>query len=404
MASIDEQLAALKRGVVDLISEDELRARLERAAREGRPLRVKLGLDPTAADVHLGFTVVLRKLRQFQEQGHRAVLIIGDYTALVGDPSGRSRTRPMLDEAAIESNLQTYLDQVGHIILTDGEHLEIRRNGEWFREMSFRETIELAGRITVARVLERDDFQKRLKAQQPIGLHELLYPLMQALDSVKVRADVELGGTDQLFNLIAGRDLMRDFGMPAQVAMTMPLLVGLDGTDKMSKSLGNAIGVTEDPRNMFGKTMSVADELMENWFTLLSTRPLAEVKELLARPRDAKIRLAMDIVESHHGAGEAARQRGLWEEQVSQKTYVPPDAPQVLVPAAKVLDGRVWIVDLLVLVCHAKSNGEARRLITGGGVQYNFERVEDDSIHFPVRDGDVLKTGKKRWARLRLEG
>jgi tyrosyl-tRNA synthetase len=403
MPTIAEQMALLRRGAVELTSEEDLRARIESSAKSGKPLRVKLGLDPTSADVHLGHTVVLRKLRQFQDLGHLAVLIIGDYTALVGDPSGRSKARPNLDYAAIERNLKTYLEQVDTVIKTDKASLEIRYNGEWFKALEFRKVIELAGKITVARVLERDDFTRRFKAQQPIGLHELLYPMMQAYDSVMVQADVELGGTDQLFNLIAGRDLMREHGMAPQVILTVPLLIGLDGSEKMSKSLGNVIGVKDDPRGMFGKTMSIPDALMENWFTMLTARPLDEVRALIAKnPRDAKVRLAMDIVECYHGAGAAEEQRNLWDKQVSDVEYVPPDVPEVRIPPEKIADGRVWIVDLLTLAGHAKTNGEARRLVQGGGVQVNFRSVADEHAKVEVKDGDVLKTGKKRWARVKI--
>ncbi len=403
MPTVPEQLDLYRRGVVDLLTQEELRLKLESAAKEGRQLRVKLGLDPTAADVHLGFTVVLRKMRQFQDMGHRGVLIIGDYTALVGDPSGRSRTRPRLDYETVQRNLKNYLEQVSAIIMTSEEHLEIRFNGTWFKEMEFKDVIAMAGKITVARVLERDDFSKRFNAQLPIGLHELLYPMMQAYDSVEVEADVELGGTDQLFNLTAGRDLMRDHGLEPQVALTMPLLLGLDGTEKMSKSLGNAIGVTEDPRNMFGKTMSIPDHLMQNWFTLLTDRPLDEVVALVkTNPRDAKLRLATDIVAYFHGDEEAELQCELWDEQVSDRRYVPPDVVEVAVPAEKVENDAVRIVDLLVLAGHAKSNGEGRRLVKGGGVQVNFERVTDEYAKVPVRHGTILKTGKKRWAKLYL--
>jgi tyrosyl-tRNA synthetase len=390
-----EQLARVTRGIVEVHTRDELAAKLQAAAAAGRPLRVKLGLDPTAPDIHLGHTVVLRKLRQFQDLGHQAVLIIGDYTARVGDPSGRNRTRPPLNDAQIERHLETYLDQVRAVL--DVRNLEIRRNGEWFGRMSFADVLKLAGSATVARMLERDDFAKRYGAGTPIGLHELLYPLMQARDSVEVAADVELGGTDQTFNLLAGRDLQRACGQQQpQVAITMPLLVGLDGTDKMSKSLGNYVGVTEPPAEMFGKLMSIPDRLMSNYFTLLTDMPEGEISTVLSgHPRQAKERLAREIVTGFHSA-EAAAEAGAEFRRVFSEHALPEDIPDLeLAPVP------LNILDLLVAAGHARSKTEARRLIEAGSVHLNDRPMTDWRTTVTPADGAVLRTGKRRFARLR---
>src|ERR1022692_1455597 len=278
-STLDQQLALLLHGTDKVYSPDELKKRLEYAARNGRPLRVKLGLDPTAPDLHLGHSVVLRKLRQFQDLGHKAVLIIGDYTALIGDPTGQNKTRPMLSDADIERNAKTYFEQAGRILDTAPDKLEIRRNGEWLAKMNFADVLRLASQMSVARMLERDTFEKRFKADVTIGIHEFLYPLMLGHDSVMIQADVELGA-DQLFNNLVGRDLQRDAGQEPQIVMILPILEGLDGVEKMSKSKGNYIGITESPKDMFGKTMSIGDELMWRWYALLFLKTPAEIAEL----------------------------------------------------------------------------------------------------------------------------
>jgi len=308
---VDEQLEVIKRAVVQIFPENELVEKLKKSEKSGTPLRIKLGIDPTAPDIHLGHTVVIRKLRQFQDMGHTGVLIIGDYTALIGDPSGREKTRPQLTSDEIEKNAKTYLEQVGRIL--DMEKVEIVRNGEWFKEFSFRDVLKLVSKMTVARMLERDDFSKRFKSETPVGLHEFIYPLMQGFDSVMVKADVELGGTDQTFNLTVGRDLQRDNGEEPQVAITLPILVGTDGTLKMSKSYGNYIAVEDSPKEMYGKVMSIPDGIMRNYFELLTDVPLAEVGELLkdtAHPMEAKKRLAREIVAGYYGA-DAAEEEAL---------------------------------------------------------------------------------------------
>ncbi|MHC4915057.1 MAG: tyrosine--tRNA ligase [Planctomycetota bacterium] len=391
---VGRQLEVMRRGAVEIHTAEDLERKVRAAVGEERPLRVKLGLDPTAPDIHLGHTVVLGKLRQFQDLGHQAVLIIGDYTGMVGDPSGRSKTRPPLTVEEIEKNLKTYLEQVDAVL--DVEKLEIRRNGEWFSKMSFADVLKMAGASTVARMLERDDFAKRYKSGAPIGVHELLYPLMQARDSVEIRADIELGGTDQTFNLLAGRDMQRSLGQEPQVALTTPLLVGLDGTEKMSKSLGNYVGVTESAGEMFGKVMSLADTMMKPYFTLLTDLPGGEIEEVLAgHPREAKERLGREIVTRYHSEAAADDAAAEFRRVFSEKK-LPSDMPEVKLPAKTIV-----IVDLLMLAGHARSRSDARRLIAGGGVSVDGEKIADIHADVSPPDGAVLQTGKRRFARLK---
>jgi tyrosyl-tRNA synthetase len=397
-----EQVEFLRRGTQEITTEEDLLKKLDRAYRTGTPLRVKLGVDPTSPDIHLGHTVVLRKLRQFQDLGHKAVLIIGDYTALVGDPSGVNKTRPILTVEQVDANAQTYLDQVNAVL--DVSSAEIVRNGDWFKKLSFKEVIELAAKSTVARMMERDDFTKRWAAHQPISVHELLYPLMQGYDSIMVRADVELGGTDQTFNLLVGRQLQRDSGLEAQVAMTMPILVGLDGVDKMSKSKGNYIGVSEPPAAMFGKVMSIADDLMQNYFTLLTSVPEPEYREILAgNPRDAKVALGTKIVATFYGdkaAAEAAEEFS----RVFSRHELPTDVPEIVVERAKLVDGRIWIIDLVFAAASfAASGSDARRLVSQGGVTIDEKRVDDAAAKVELKGGEVLKVGKRRFGRIVLK-
>ncbi|MFW5856806.1 MAG: tyrosine--tRNA ligase [Planctomycetota bacterium] len=399
--SVDEQLAVLRRGADAIYSEDDLKKKLETSAAQDRPLRVKLGLDPTAPDIHLGHTVVLRKLRQFQDLGHQAVLIIGDATARIGDPTGKSATRPILSDEAIAANLQTYLDQVGGIL--DVERLEIVHNGAFFNDMRFGDVMRLAGRMTVARMLERDDFSKRYKAGVPISLHEFFYPLMQGWDSVMIRADVELGGTDQTFNNLVGRDLQREEGQAPQVVLVMPILPGLDGEQKMSKSLGNFIGVRDAPNEMFGKVMSIPDALMRDYFVLLTDLPEAEIDGILGGdPRQGKARLGREIVAQYHGpeAGAAADAEFT---RVFAKKELPEDMPEVTVPADELEDGGVWICRLITLAGHAASTSEARRLVQGGAVSLDGEKMADPKGRVAPVTGQVLKSGKRRFAVLRVE-
>ncbi len=397
MKPVEEQLRILLRGVADLVSEEALREKLAL----GRPLRVKLGIDPTASDIHIGFAVVLRKLRQFQELGHQAVLIVGDATAQVGDPSGKNTTRPMLSEAEVRANAESYIEQIGRIV--DLERLEVRYNGEWFSPMRFRDTIALASRITVARVLERADFTKRMEQRLPIGLHELFYPMMQAYDSVMVRADVELGGTDQRFNLLLGRHLQPQFEQPPQVCLMTPLLVGLDGVRKMSKSYGNTIGIAEAPEQQYGKTMSIPDALMRDWFIHATELDLDVIERLLqGHPNVAKQRLAREIVTLYHGPEAAQAAAAHFRKTVIEKQR-PDEVPTFRIEAA-LYEGEVVPLAALLAAAFSISRGEARRLIEQGGVRIDGEVVRDPHHRWTPRDGQVIRAGKRRWVRLSLDG
>lgn len=390
-APAEAQLETLRRGVASIMPEAELLERL----RAGRPLRVKLGVDPTAPDIHLGHTVVLQKLRQFQELGHHAVLIIGDFTALIGDPSGRSATRPAASAAEIRDHARTYEDQVFKVL--DRARTEIRHNAEWLAGLSLEDVIRLAGRMTVARMLERDDFRQRYRACSPIGLHEFLYPLMQGYDSVVVRADVELGGTDQTFNLLVGRDLQQAAGQAGQVTMVLPLLEGTDGTQKMSKSLGNHIGITDAPEEMFGKLMSLTDELMLRYYALLSGTAPARQEEIArggVHPMEAKKSLAAELVERFHGPEAAARAARFFEERFQKRTAHRP-VPVRLHTAAN----EVWICQLIKDVGFAGSTSEARRLVAQGAVRVDGRPVD---VNFQFQKGThrLLEVGRRRLAEV----
>jgi len=400
---VEGDLEVIRRGTVDILTVEDLARKLEAHHRGERPpLRVKLGLDPTSPDLHLGHSIVLRKCRQFQELGHKVVLIIGDATSAVGDPSGRSKTRPVLSREQIEANCRTYFEQAGKILRLDDEVLEIRYNGEWFRSMSFEEIVGLMSRMTVARLLERDDFSKRYKAGVPIALHELFYPIMQGYDSVMVRSDVELGGTDQTFNLLVGRSFQPDFGQEAQVAITMPLLVGLDGKQKMSKSLGNHIAVVDAPRDMFGKVMSLPDELMRSYYELLTDVPMDEVERILAgHPMEAKKRLAVEITAFYYDRATAEREREEFERAFSRRE-LPTEIPEYEAPPAGE-DGRRALLELVLATGGFSSRKEARRLIMQGGVKVNGEAVKDPAARIELSPETVLKIGKKRFARFRAE-
>jgi tyrosyl-tRNA synthetase len=368
---------------VDVIPREELDRRLH----SGERLRVKLGIDPTAPDIHLGFAVVLRELRAFQDLGHTAVLVIGDYTARVGDPSGRSKERPVLSPEQIEENTRTYLEQA--YLILDRDRAEVRRNSEWLAPLTMADIIRLTRATTVARVLERDDFARRYSEKGPITLTELLYPLMQAYDSVAIDADVELGGTDQLYNLLMGRQVMEYYGMRPQCVVTTPLLVGTDGSMKMSKSVGNYIGVTDPPGEMFGKTMSIPDHLMPDYFSLLLDRPMPD-----GEPVEQKRGLARALVARFHGPSAVADAEGTFDAVVRRE--VPEDAPVVRLP-----EGEIWIVDLITLAGFANTNGEARRFIKGGAVRVGGQVVRDEKLSLGTEDlrGQVLQVGKRRYAR-----
>jgi tyrosyl-tRNA synthetase len=369
---------------VDVIPREELDRRLK----SGATLRVKLGLDPTAPDIHLGHAVVLRKLREFQALGHTAVLVVGDYTARVGDPSGRSKTRPVLSPEDIDANTRTYLDQA--YLILDRDKTEVRHNSEWLAPLSLSDIIGLTRATTVARILERDDFSERYAAGDPITLTELLYPLMQAYDSVAVDADVELGGTDQLYNLLMGRHVMEYYGKVPQCVLTTPLLVGTDGSMKMSKSLGNYIGVTDPPNEVFGKAMSISDKVMPDYYALLLDRPMPD-----AEPVEQKRELARSLVRMFHGEAAGAGAESTFDAVVRRQ--VPEDVPEVELPA----DGEVWIVDLITRAGFASTNGEARRFIRGGAVRLGGEVVRDESLSLEPEDvrGRILQVGKRRYAR-----
>ncbi len=385
----EQQLQLLKRGTHEIISEPELLERLK----EGRPMRIKLGLDPTAPHIHLGFAVVLRKLRQFQDLGHQVVLLIGDFTARVGDPSGRSETRKVLTPEQIAENAVTYREQFSLIL--DPDKTEVRFNSEWLLGMTFADVVTLASRTTVARTMERDDFEKRFREGLPIGLHELLYPLMQGYDSVALESDVEMGGSDQKFNILVGRNLQREYGQRSQIVFLMPILEGTDGVQKMSKSLGNYIGITEPPQEMFGKLMSIPDNLMRRYFELCTDVAMDDVDELLstAHPRDCKRRLGREIVTLYHGS-EAAGKADEEFLRVFSQGGVPDEMPIVTLEPEQLKDDRVYIVKLLTLSQLAASNKEARRLVEQGAVSLDGSKLAEVG-DVPIHHGAILKVGRK---------
>lgn len=402
----EQQVEFLSRGCSEIITREELKAKLLRASQSGKPLRVKLGVDPTVPHVTLGWAVVLRKLRQFQDCGHTACLIIGDFTAMIGDPSGKSKTRPQLDREEVQANVRAVESQLYKVLIR--EMTEIYYNADWLGKMDFADVIRLASHVTVARILERDDFQKRLDEQRPIGMHEVLYPLCQGYDSVAIEADVELGGNDQKFNILVGRNLQGQFGQESQVAMLMPLLVGTDGSEKMSQSLGNYVSVVDEPNEMFGKTMSIPDHLIESWLTLCTDVPESEIEEMVKgmesgslNPRDAKLMLARRLVEMYHGETEARAAEEYFLTTFS-KRQTPSDAPEASIPESCIRDGLVAIAPLIAALGLASSNGEARRLIQGGGVSLGEERVSDPTAAVPLEDavGKVLRVGKHKFRTL----
>jgi len=395
-------LARLLSGAADVIREEDLRAKLAL----GRPLRVKLGIDPSRPDLHLGHAVVLRKLRQFQDLGHIAVLIIGDFTGRVGDPSGQSETRPFLSEEEIEENAQTYLDQAGMVI--DMEAAEVHRNSEWLARMDMADVLRLTASYTVARMLERDDFQARYREGRPISVVEFLYPLMQAMDSVAIRADVELGGTDQTFNLLVGREIQRAYGQEPQVVLTTPLIEGTDGQRKMSKSYENYVGLTEAADEMFGKLMSIPDGLIPKYLRLCTDLDSAEVDRVEAgladgslHPGEEKRRLAREVVDLYHGGGSGAEAEARFD-LIHREREIPGDLPETAIPREAVRDGKVWLPRLLSLVGLAGSNADARRRIEQGAVRLNGEVVTDPDAEYAQEAlrGGVLQVGRRRFVKL----
>ena len=405
--TIDEQLEFLSKGTVEIIPRAELRAKLEKSTATGKPLRVKLGADPTAPDIHLGHTVVIRKLRAFQELGHTVIFLIGDFTGLIGDPSGKSATRPQLTRAEIDANAETYKAQIFKLL--DPGKTEIRFNSEWMDKLGSDGFVRLASHVTVKQILERDDFAKRLQEERPIALHELLYPLTQAYDSVALEADVELGGTDQKFNLLMGRNLQREYEQEAQICVIMPLLEGTDGVQKMSKSLGNYIGINETPQEIFGKVMSISDDLMWRYYELLTDFTPREIETLRAtansgerNPRDIKAELAKRIITNFHSEADASAAEEEFVRRFRHKE-IPDEVEERLVPANEP-DG--WdLASLLVSVELAPSKAEARRLMSQGGVSVDGERQENASAikHWQPGDSVLLKVGKRRFVRARFE-
>lgn len=396
--TISEQLERLKRGAVEIFNLDELAQKLRAAAKEGRQLRIKLGLDPTSPDIHLGHTVVLHKLRQFQDLGHKAVLIIGDYTAQIGDPTGQNKTRPMLNAEEIRANAESYCEQAGKVLDRSEERFEVRYNSEWLADMTLLEMIQLAAKKTVAQMLKRDSFKNRLQANVDVYVHEFLYPLLQGYDSYAIKADVELGGTDQTFNNLVGRDVQKAYGQGQQVVMTMPILAGLDGVEKMSKSKNNTIGVTDRPDDMFGKVMSISDEMMEDYFTLLTETPVEQIKVLVdptqTHPKAAKVLLGKAIVaQFHHDA--AARAAADHFDKVFRQKEVPAEI------AVVVIGDEALMASKLLMECKlVASGGEGKRMIRQGGASIDGQKLTDPKAMVSPRDGAVVKVGKRKFAKL----
>ena len=402
MLSAEEQLHIIASGVDSIVPKEDLLKKLKR----GEPLNIKLGVDPTAPDIHIGHAVPLRKLRQFQDLGHRVTLIIGDGTALIGDPSGRNSTRPQLTREQVNANAQTYVDQAFKIL--DKEKTDLVHNADWILDLKMEDILGLLSKFTVARILERDDFSNRYHSNQPISLHEFIYPVMQAYDSVVIKADVELGGRDQLFNLLAGRELMEKMGMEPQVALTLPLLEGTDGVQKMSKSYGNYIGLTDEPSDMFGKVMSIPDELMVKYFRLASTMPVDEVDRIEEglkndelHPNKIKRKLARNIVAAYYDEQTAADAEGQFD-QVFKNHEVPDDIPECSVDLTPNDEGKVYLAKLLAEADLASGTGEARRLIDGGGVKINGETVpaKKYNVDPSALVGATLQVGKRKFVKL----
>jgi tyrosyl-tRNA synthetase len=411
--TIVEKVELLKRGTVEIFTEAELAEKLTEAAKVPRQLRIKLGLDPTSPDIHLGHTVVLRKMRQFQDLGHKAVLIIGDYTARIGDPSGQCTTRPVLSPEQIEQNAKTYFEQAGKILDNSGDKLEIRYNSEWLSDLRLADIIKLTSNMTVARMLERDTFELRHKKGDPIGIHEFLYPLMQGYDSVMIKSDVELGGTDQTFNNLVGRDLQRIHDQSPQVVITMPILVGLDGKEKMSKSKDNYIGVTDEPKDMFGKVMSISDDMMENYFMLLTDQPTEKIAELVnpqkTHPKEAKVLLAKMIVAQFWdktSSGPLSVQVSdtlsisdavaIEFDRVFAQKQLPEKIPEVKIPAEPIAASKLLLHCKLV-----STGGEAKRMIKQGGASIDGKKLDDPKAEITPKDGTVVRVGKRKFARIK---
>ncbi|WP_379153270.1 tyrosine--tRNA ligase [Paenibacillus sp. sgz5001063] len=403
---VERQLKVVSRGAAEIVPESELRGKLIKSVVTGIPLNVKLGLDPSAPDIHIGHTVVLHKLRQFQELGHHVQLIIGDFTGRIGDPTGKSETRKQLSEEDVQRNADTYKKQIYKIL--DSEKTEVLCNSEWLSPMTFTEVVNMSDKVTVARMMERDDFTKRYQGGQAISIHEFFYPLMQGMDSVHNKTDIELGGTDQKFNILMGRTLQKEYGEELQVVMLMPLLEGLDGVKKMSKSLGNYIGIDEEPNEMYGKTMSVPDELMLRYYEMvtdLSNEELASLKEALAsgkaHPRDVKMQLAHNFVRTYHGmaAADAAQEHFV---TVFQRRLLPEDIGTYTLAEAELENGMIRLAELLTRIGFADSKSEAKRSIKQGSVKWNKVKQEDINGELRPKDGDIIQSGKRKFVKLIL--
>jgi len=399
---VEEQFAYLKKGVAEIIREDELKTKLAESAKTGKPMRVYLGVDPTAPDLHLGHTVVLRKLKQFQDMGHTAIFLIGDFSAMIGDPTGQSETRPPLSREQVRKNAETYLQQVYKIL--DKDKTEVRYNDEWLGKLSSHEVVQLCAKYRLARMLEREDFRSRLENSQPISVHELLYPLLTAFDAVSLKSDVELGATEQKFNLLVHRDIQREYGLPGQVILTMPILVGLDGERKMSKSLGNYVGITEAPPEMFGKLMSISDELMWTYYELLTDFPSPvivrlreEVRTGVLHPMEAKMQLAHTIIAGFHGEEAAQKARDEFQ-RVFRERQAPEESPRVTIARGAAKKLSVLLVDLKL----AASKSEAERLMKQGGVEIDGARADDVKRKIDLsQPGEfLLRAGKKNFVRV----
>ncbi len=406
LKDVEQQMEIIKRGTVEIIPEDELEQKIRRAITTGKPLRIKLGLDPTAPDIHLGHTVVLQKMRQFQELGHEVIIILGDFTARIGDPTGKTETRPQLSEEEIQANARTYERQIFKIL--DPARTKLVFNSQWLAPLTFAQVIELAAKYTVARMLEREDFSRRFKEGLPISIHEFFYPLMQGYDSVALKADVEVGGTDQKFNLLMGRTLQKEYGQEPQIALTMPILEGLDGAQKMSKSLGNYIGIDEPPREMYGKTMSIPDELMLRYFELVTPVSLAELREISAgmaegrlHPRDVKMRLAREIVAFYHNE-QAAYEAEKEFVRVFQQHELPEEIPEFAIASQMLENGSIWLPKLMFLAGLVPSTSEGRRLIQQGAVKVDGLKIDDPAYNLVPADGMIIRSGKRRFVRLKV--
>jgi tyrosyl-tRNA synthetase len=398
--TISEQIKLLKRGTVEIFTEDELSKKLINAAKTGKQLRIKLGLDPTSPDIHLGHTVALRKMRQFQDLGHKAVLLIGDYTARIGDPTGQNTTRPMLSPEQIEENAKTYLAQAGKILDTSKDKLEVKHNSDWLEKMTLMELIQLAAKKTVAQMLQRDSFKLRLQNDIDVYTHEFIYPLMQGYDSVVVKSDVELGGTDQTFNNLVGRDIQRAYGQEPQIVITVPILVGLDGKEKMSKSKGNYIGVTDEPNDMFGKVMSISDEMMENYFTLLTDLPAEKITELVnsekTHPKEAKVLLAKTIITQLYNEKDAESAAAEFDKVFAQG-QLPDDIPEVKMSTEPIMASKLLVTCKLV-----PSGSEAKRMIKQGAVEIDKNKIDDPNTSITPADGMIIQVGKRKFARIEV--